>query len=150
MDFRSAYDERGNEVSAETGLKCEDDSLAVQSQKDDADINVIVRRFGLTGELPQNLRVPVSDDFREFDFDLGVALRFVNEANLAFMQMPASVRERFMNDPERFVKFVEDPANVDECVKLGIAVKKDVPAKPAPTEVVVVSSAVATEPKATS
>lgn len=144
MEFRSAYDGLADEVSVATGLKCEDDSLAVQSQRDEADINVIVKRFGLTGSLPVDLRVPVSEDYREAEFDLGVALRFVNEANKAFMQMPADVRARFGNDPEVFVKFVENPENVDECVRLGLAVKKPVPAKPAPMEVVVV-----TEPKAT-
>lgn len=148
MDFRSAYDGRGDVVSDETGLHCLDESRTVQSQKDDADINVIVRRFGLTGELPVNLKVPVSADYRDVDnFDLGVALRFVNDANRAFMQMPAHVRERFMNDPVRFVAFVENPENVDECVKLGLAVKKDVPAKPGPMEVVVVSGSTEAKPK---
>lgn len=143
--FRSAYDGLSDEVSLETGVECKDESLAVQSSKDECDINVIVRRFGLTGELPSNLRVPLSEDYRDVEFDLGVALRFVNEANRAFMQMPAEVRDRFNNDAQKFVKFVENPDNAEECVKLGLAVKKPVPVKPAPMEVVVVS----TEPKAT-
>ena len=40
-----------DEASVEAGLECKDDSLAVQSQRDEADINTIVRRFGLSGEL---------------------------------------------------------------------------------------------------
>ena len=32
-----------DEASVEAGLECKDDSLAVQSQKDEADINTIVR-----------------------------------------------------------------------------------------------------------
>ena len=49
---RSPYNYDMSAVSDETGLCCEDESLAIQSAKEDADINTIVRRFGLTGELP--------------------------------------------------------------------------------------------------
>ena len=50
-------------LSTETGLRCMDVSLAVQSQKDEADINTIVRNFGVTGKLPVGIRVPTYGDF---------------------------------------------------------------------------------------
>lgn len=39
----------------------------------------------------------------------------------SFMTLPASVRERFANDPGEFLKFAEDPANLDEMVDMGLA-----------------------------
>jgi len=57
---RSPYNYDMAKASVESGLACEDASRAVQSQREDADINVIVKRFGLTGQLPQNVRVPLN------------------------------------------------------------------------------------------
>ena len=50
--------------------------MAVQSQRDEADINTIVRRFGLSGELPQGVRAPTYGDFEDIvDFQAaGAAL----------------------------------------------------------------------------
>ena len=58
MFFRTPYNYDRDAVSHETGLVCDDPSLAVQSDADDCDINVIVRRFGLTGTMPMSGRVP--------------------------------------------------------------------------------------------
>ena len=116
-------------VSNATGLRCEDASLTVQSQKDEADINTIVRNFGITGKIPQNVRVPTYGDF-EFVGDYRSALEAVRAAEKSFMEMPAEVRYRFQNDPQAFVEFCSDPGNVDEMRKLGLAVPA--PVVPAP------------------
>lgn len=123
IEFRTPYNYDTNKVSDETGLECLDASKAVQSQKEEADINTIVRRFGLTGQLPQNARMPEYGDFTGIT-DYQSALNAVMAADDTFMQMPADVRVRFGNDPEKFVQFCLDPANAEEAVKLGLAVKK--------------------------
>lgn len=112
-------------ASVESGLACADESLAVQSQKEEADINVIVRRFGVTGELPQGLKVPRYGDFIDTVTDYRTALDLVMEADKAFMALPAEVRQRFGNDPGKFLDFVEDPANLEELRKMGLAVPKE-------------------------
>lgn len=106
--------------SLATALKCEDPSLAVQSQKEESDINEIVRRFGLTGKLPENVRVPEYGDFVVVD-DYQSALNVVRQAGEAFMQMPAEVRARFDNDAGKFVDFCNNPKNLEEARALGIA-----------------------------
>lgn len=108
-------------LSASTGLCCEDKSLAIQSQAEEADINTIVKRFGLTGQLPQNVRVPLEDDFYEAT-DYRSALEAVRQADESFMKMPASVRARFNHNPAEFVEFCMDKANLDEMHRLGLAV----------------------------
>lgn len=94
--------------------------MTQQSFKDDADINVIVRRFGVTGQLPQDVRVPRYGDFTAA-MDFHESMNLILEAQRAFMEMPSEVRSRFNNDPGSFVDFVSDPKNQDEARKLGIA-----------------------------
>ena len=50
--LRTPYNYDVDEVSAETGLACFDESLTQQQFKEESDINEIVRRFGLTGQTP--------------------------------------------------------------------------------------------------
>lgn len=125
------------------GLECKDESRAVQSQAADADINTIVKRFKLTGELPSpKPKIPLSVDFRDAEqFDLGAALRYVREASDAFMRYPAEVRAKFDNDVAAFCDFVENPENFDECVRLGILDKKPEPQAPPIVSVRVVNEA---------
>lgn len=112
------------QASFESGLECKDDSLAVQSQKDDADINVIVERFGITGQLPQSAVLPRYEDFDEI-FDYRTAMDAVVAADRAFLALPAKIRARFGNDPQQFVEFCSDAENLPELRRMGLA-------KPAP------------------
>lgn len=112
-----------DEVSRETGLLCDpEEDLAQQQFKDEADINEIVRRFGLTGQMPDDVRVPVSGDFTGIS-DFQTALNAVTQAQEAFMDLPAEVRARFANDPQRLMEFVADGSNRDEAIKLGLVPK---------------------------
>ena len=96
--FRTGYNYDAEAISLETGLKCEDESLAVESAKEEADINTIVRRFGLTGELPDDVRMPQSGDFTGIP-DFHTALNLVRATQEEFMRVPAEIRDRFQNDP---------------------------------------------------
>lgn len=124
MFLRAQYNYDTMAASDEAGLKCEDKSLAQQHQASEADINTIVKRFGLTGQLPSNVRVPQYGDFTSVT-DYQTALNAVIAANDAFMLMPAYVRARFGNDPAQFVDFCSKPENSEEMIKLGLAVKKE-------------------------
>lgn len=117
--LRSAFNYDTDLASDESGLECKDPSLAVQSQREEADINTIVRRFGITGTLPQGVRVPTYGDFDAI-IDFQSAQNVIAQANQAFMAMPADVRARFSNDPGLFVDFCSDEQNRDEMVKLGL------------------------------
>lgn len=135
-DFRTAYDGRADHVSKQTGLECKDPSLAVQEQLEDADINTIVKRFGLTGELPVQNRVALPDAMFMDDVNYRECLDVVIAAEKSFASMPAAVRNRFENDPVKFVEFATDPDNLDECIKLGLAPKKEEVKEPPPIKVI--------------
>jgi hypothetical protein len=95
-------------------------SKTQQSQADDADINTIVNRFLKTGFLPDDIRAPVHADFDEI-YDYHSAMTAVAEANSSFMKMPAATRQRFNHDPQEFVAFCSDPANLPQLRELGLA-----------------------------
>lgn len=118
--LRTAFNYDREEASVSSGLECLDPSLAQQSERDECDINTIVKRFNLTGQLPSNVRIPEYRDF-EAVTDYHSALNLVIEADQAFAAMPAHVRARFDNDAAKFLEFASDSRNAEEAVKLGIA-----------------------------
>lgn len=93
-----------------------------QEFAEEADINTIVRRFGLTGELPENVRIPQSGDFTGIT-DYHSALNLIREADEGFMELPAELRARFEHDPGRLMAFLEDANNKEEAIKLGLVNK---------------------------
>lgn len=107
------------EWAVKNGLACHDPSKAVQSQKEDADINNIVRNFGVTGKLPQSVQIPTYGDFDTIS-DYREAIEAVRAADAAFLAMPSELRSRLDHDPARFVDWCADPANAEEMRKLGL------------------------------
>lgn len=120
VELRAAFGYDADAVSVETGLACDPaESLTQQAHADDCDINTIVRRFGLTGELPQSLNMPAYGDFTGV-VDYHSALELVRHAESEFMQLPAELRVRFAHDPAQLMRFLDDERNRDEAVKLGL------------------------------
>jgi phage internal scaffolding protein len=117
--FRTGYNYDRDLASVESGLLCEDESLAIQSAAEEADINTIVRRFGLTGQLPGQVAMPRFGDFTGVP-DFHSAMNLIRETQDEFMRLPAEMRARFDNDPQRLMEFLEDDRNRDEAVKLGL------------------------------
>jgi Chlamydia-phage Chp2 scaffold (Chlamy_scaf) len=108
--------------SDEGALKCDPDvlaSLTVQSEAEDADINTIVRRFGITGGMPDNPVVPSFVDYDEI-FDYQTARNAIVKAEEMFLEYPAELRARFNNSPQLFLEFCSDKENLKEMQKLGL------------------------------
>lgn len=116
---RDPYNYDKDEVSNETGLKCEDPSLAQQHMKDECDINVIVERFGVTGQLPVTALEPTYGDFSGVS-DYQDALIKLQQTDADFMALPAAIRARFANDPFELVNFLASEANREEAIQLGL------------------------------
>lgn len=116
---RTQYNYDRDAASEASALVCTDETKAQQQFKEECDINTIVRNFGLTGEMPQNPRVPLSADFID-TMDYQSSLNRLLEAEAGFMAFPAELRARFQNDPGKFIAFVEDKANEAEARKWGL------------------------------
>lgn len=125
--LRTPFNYDRDAASNESGLSCQDESLAIQSAAEEANINTIVRRFGLTGQMPAQVAMPRSGDFTNVP-DFHTAMNLIRQAEEGFMQVPADVRARFGNDPQRFMDFLEDDGNREEAIKLGLL--KSVPVVP--------------------
>ncbi|AXH74724.1 MAG: internal scaffolding protein [Microviridae sp.] len=123
--LRTPYNYDTDAVSRETALHCMDKSLTQQHMAKECDINEIVRQFGLTGVLPNKYEAPVYADFTDVG-DYRTALQAVREAGEKFMELPAELRARFENDPQRLIDFVGDERNRHEAFTLGL-VSTDVP-----------------------
>lgn len=126
---RSPYNYDRNAAGDETGIDCLFDretgestpSMTQQQFAEEVDINTIVRRFGLTGKLPEGIRVPTFGDFEDIP-SYHEAMNAIRRSDEAFNAMPAEVRYRFNNDPGRFVEFVSDENNRGEAIRLGLVV----------------------------
>jgi len=94
-------------------------SLTKQSFRDECDINNILRKFNVTGELPVGSFQPQYGDFSGIT-DYQSALNAVMAAQDSFLALPAKVRAKFDNDPALFVEFASDEANKDEMKALGL------------------------------
>lgn len=136
--FRTRFDA----AFVPTGLSCGEPSLAQQNFKDEVDINYILEKFKVTGQVPQGVRLPEYGDFTGIT-NYRQAMDAVLTAREEFLQVPAKIRERFGHSPQAFLDFCSDPANKDELVKMGLSPKVEVPKPPEPTLVRVVP-----EPKA--
>jgi len=85
-------------------VDCGGPSPTQQHLKDEADINVIMRRFGVTGSMPGNLPGAVYGDFSGIS-GWEDAVELVERARGGFDSLPAAVRERFRNEPGEMVRF---------------------------------------------
>lgn len=128
---RSPFNYDVDEASLKSGFECDEPTLAQQQFLEETDINEIVRRFGVTGQVPVSTRMPMAEDFVGIT-DYHTAMNAVRAGQESFDGLPAEVRERFDNDPGRFVEFCLDPKNLDEAVSLGLAPAK--PVVPTPEE----------------
>lgn len=101
-------------------------SATKQSFVEECDINNIVKLYKKTGQfnhMSANASKGVYTDLPE-ESDFQSALGTVFEARAAFATLPSLVRERFENDPARFLAFMSNPDNLGEAIKMGLAIER--------------------------
>lgn len=94
-------------------------TLTQQQFKEQCDINNIIKHYTQTGELPLSKKVGQFLDVSNVQ-DYHTALQTVFEAQHAFDALPSSIRSRFENDPNQLLAFIEDDANHEEALTLGL------------------------------
>lgn len=124
--------EDSDTVSRETGFfnidsdGVEMPSMTKQSFAEECDINTIVRRFGVTGELPP-LPPPSNVEFDQV-YDFQSAMNAIRAGEESFASLPAETRTLFNNSPAQFLHFVNDDDNRAQAELWGL-----VPPRAAPT-----------------
>lgn len=111
------------ERNASFGTKNTEPTMTQISDQADTDINIIMKRYAKTGQIPQLIEQGKYGDFSQVG-DFRAATEAILEANTLFAQVPANIRKRFDNDPAQFLEFVNDPENMDELRKMGLAKPK--------------------------
>ena len=117
--LRTPFNYDTDAASIESGLACEEPSLAQQHYKDECDINNILRQFNITGLLPESPLSPRFGDFTGIG-DYHTALNRVLAAQNEFEALPAQIRARFNNDPAQLIEFLDDETNRPEAEQLGL------------------------------
>lgn len=135
--------EASNESANRAGLNFDQDNPESKSQaqqhfKEECDINTIVERFGITGEMPQVQNLPAYGDYTGI-FDFQTAMNAIRQAEEDFMAYPAKIRARFDNNPQRFLEFCDkamtdkDSIEFIEGKRLGLIMDRPVAEPPTPS-----------------
>lgn len=113
------YSSNRRRVTFNTGSE----TLVKQAHKAECDINNILAQYKRTGIIThvRNTGVRYEDLPDEIDFQ--TALHIVRDAEEAFLALPASVRERFQNDPAQLLAALHDPARESDLADVGIITK---------------------------
>lgn len=122
--FTSAYSPK-----IKSQLTFSEQGRTKQSFKDECDINTIMRRYAVTGQLSHvSSKPPAYLDTPAIDFQN--AMFVVADARERFASLPSHLRDRFGNDPAQLLAFLENADNLSEAVKLGLAIAPVVPSTP--------------------
>ena len=103
MMVRTPYNYDRDEVSKNTALVFNDETLTQQNFKDDADLNIMIRKYGV---------LPVQEvNWDEFDSsvipsDYHQLQNQLIEADQAFMGLPAELRSQVDNDPAKLLALI--------------------------------------------
>lgn len=90
-----------------------------QEFADECDINVLLSRYQSTGEIPNlNERAPQYLDATGYDFQ--THMDFIAGAKTLFQEMPSAIRNRFDNDPAKFLDFTSQEKNRPEMAEMGL------------------------------
>ncbi|QCQ84930.1 internal scaffolding protein [Blackfly microvirus SF02] len=105
-------------------------SLTRQEFAEECDINTIMARYEAGGAISHvNRASPVYLDTTLYP-GLQASMDAFREASLSFAALPAHVRREFDNDPQKFVDFALDEANVGRMREWGLAEPEKVPDSP--------------------
>lgn len=107
-----------------------DPLLTVQAQRNDVDINQIMKKIEKGMMINVNPFEGRFEDISEFD-GLESAIIKVQKANEEFMTLPADLRSKFDNDPVKLIDFLSDEGNRAEAEELGLVNPKQA-GNPAP------------------
>lgn len=112
--------------SLDIGTVNDEPSLTEQQYKDSCDINLIMKKYQLTGEIThlrrqQGMYADLTNvpSYQE-------ALDLVIKAQDAFDTLPGAFRQELGNDPAKFLEWIHDPKNSERAIEMGLAERRPV------------------------
>lgn len=97
------------------------ESMTEQSHLPQTQIKTILGKFDRLGIQAFNTNVMSNpENFRDVtDISFHEAMNVVTRAHSIFQEVPAKIRLDFDNDPEKFVDFLDNPANIEALEEYG-------------------------------
>lgn len=93
--------------------------LTEQSHKKECDVNLIVKKYDKTGLISHVSKFEAKyGNLGGADFKS--AMDLIAGAKSSFESLPSNIRKKFRNSTEAFLSFMENPANRDEAINLGL------------------------------
>jgi phage internal scaffolding protein len=102
-------------------LKFKKPSMTKQSFRDEVNINNIMKKYEKTGLLTHVKQYGGKYADLADSSDYHTSMNIILEAQEAFDTLPSKVRHEFYNDPAKFLEFVQDPANAEKMIEMGLA-----------------------------
>lgn len=99
-------------------------SRTKQEFAEEQDINNILGQYKRAGIDIHRMKFDANYEDVTGAVDYHEALNIVMRSEDMFMTLPSDVRDRFQNDPGKFLEFATNPANLPEMVKMGLAKEK--------------------------
>lgn len=130
MKFRTGYEDDADVHSLNNGFECVGESMTKQEFGKEVDINQIAKQVGMGYETMPPVNPPMQGDFTNAS-DYQESLNVVIAGREAFQKVDPVIRERFNNNPQKYMEFLYDENNRDEAIKLGL-VNPAVPEPPIP------------------
>jgi hypothetical protein len=114
--FRSAYNTGDNKIYQTTAT----DGITEQHHTESCDINKILQTFMQTGIMPPTTINPQYGDLSDKSLQFNEAMLQIANAKSLFEELPDNIRERFDNEPYKFLQFAEQESNHDAMVEMGL------------------------------
>lgn len=101
-------------------------SKTQQHFKDGTRIDSVLKRYAALGVNPNDVGLFRSTlagkvyGVADTTYDYQYQLNKLNEVKSYFDSLPSGIRDRFRNDPAQMLRFMADPRNIEECVKMGL------------------------------
>lgn len=101
-------------------------SKTQQHYRDGTKVDQVLKRYASLGVNPNDVGLFRSTlagkvyGVADTTYDYQYQLNKLNEVKAYFDSLPSGIRDRFRNDPALMLRFMADPRNLEECVKLGL------------------------------
>jgi phage internal scaffolding protein len=124
-----------------SNIACEPGSSRTkQSLKDETNINLIMSKYQKTGVINFANTTPPTYDYASSD-DYHTSLNLITSAQSKFNELPSSVRNKFHNDPYKFLDYMHDETKLEDSYEVGLrtrpptmGVKPSTPLETQPSE----------------
>lgn len=102
------------------------ESRTKQSFRDGTKVDQILKQYATRGVNPNDVGLFQSHVIGNMNFgvqpdtDYQQQLNRVIEMKQKFLRLPATVRDKFLNDPARMISWLANPKNIPDAIKLGL------------------------------